>query len=220
MTASGGMHVLAIDGPSGSGKSTVARAVGAALGLPVLETGAMYRAVTLCALAQGLAPGDADALSALAARLLIEVDDRVRVDGSDVTDDLRRAEVTAAVSAVAAVPGVRAALVARQREWIARHGGGVVEGRDIGTVVAPDAVLKVYLVAGEDERARRRQSQENLAGLEATRDDLRRRDDFDSGRAVAPLAAAVDAVVVDTTGRPIDEVVSEVMAHYRAVVTS
>jgi cytidylate kinase len=214
------MNVLAIDGPSGSGKSTVAREVGAALGLPVLETGAMYRAVTLCALAQGLAPGDADALSDLAARLHIEVDDRVLVDGSDVTDDLRRVEVTAAVSVVAAVPGVRAALVARQREWIARHGGGVVEGRDIGTVVAPDAVLKVYLVAGEDERARRRQSQENLAGLEATRDDLRRRDAFDSGRAVAPLAAAVDAVVVDTTGRPIDEVVSEVMAHYRAVVTS
>jgi cytidylate kinase len=214
------MNVLAIDGPSGSGKSTVARAVGAALGLPVLETGAMYRAVTLCALAQGLAPGDADALSDLAARLHIEVDDRVRVDGSDVTDDLRRADVTAAVSAVAAVPGVRAALVARQREWIARHGGGVVEGRDIGTVVVPDAVLKVYLVAREDERARRRQSQEHLAGLEATRDDLRRRDAFDSGRAVAPLAAAVDAVIVDTTGRTIDEVVSEVMGHYRAVVAS
>jgi cytidylate kinase len=214
------MNVLAIDGPSGSGKSTVARLVGAALGLPVLETGAMYRALTLCALTQGLAPGDDDALSALAARLRIEVDDRVRVDGSDVTDDLRRADVTAAVSTVAAVPGVRAALVARQREWIARHGGGVVEGRDIGTVVAPDAVLKVYLVAGEDERARRRHSQENLAGLEATRDELRRRDAFDSGRAVAPLAAAVDAVVVDTTGRPIDEVVSEVMGHYRAVVAS
>jgi cytidylate kinase len=96
----------------------------------------------------------------------------------------------------------------------------VVEGRDIGTVVVPDAVLKVYLVAGEDERARRRHSQENLAGLEATRDELRRRDAFDSGRAVAPLAAAVDAVVVDTTGRPIDEVVSEVMGHYRAVVAS
>ena len=212
------MNVLAIDGPSGSGKSTVARAVGAALGLPVLETGAMYRAVTLCALAQGLAPGDADALSALADRLHIEVDDGVRVDGRDVTDELRRADVTAAVSAVAAVSGVRTALVARQREWIARHGGGVVEGRDIGTVVAPDAILKVYLVAGEDERARRRQSQENLAGLEATRDDLRRRDTFDSGRAVAPLAAATDAVVVDTTGRSVDEVVSEVMGHYRAVV--
>ncbi len=220
MTAGGGMNVLAIDGPSGSGKSTVARAVGAALGLPVLETGAMYRALTLWALTRGLAPGDADALSALAAGVRIEVDDRVRVDGSDVTDDLRRADVTAAVSAVAAVPGVRAALVARQREWIARHGGGVVEGRDIGTVVAPDAVLKVYLVAGEDERARRRQSQENLAGLEATRDDLRRRDEFDSGRAVAPLAVAVDAVVVDTTGRSVDEVVSEVMGHYRAVVAS
>ncbi|MGH8973769.1 MAG: (d)CMP kinase [Acidimicrobiia bacterium] len=212
------MTVIAIDGPSGSGKSTVAQAVGAALGLPVLETGAMYRAVTLCALVQGLAPDDAPALATLAARLDIEVDDRVRVDGRDVTDELRRPDVTAAVSAVAAVAGVRSALVARQREWIAGHGGGVVEGRDIGTVVAPDAVLKVYLVAGEDERARRRQSQENLTGLEATREDMRRRDAFDSGRAVAPLAIAVDAVIVDTTGRSIDDVVSEVTSRYRAVV--
>jgi cytidylate kinase len=212
------MTVIAIDGPSGSGKSTVARAVAAALGLPVLETGAMYRAVTLSALVQGVAPGDAPALAALAAGLHIEVDDRVRVDGTDVTDDLRRPDVTATVSAVAAVAGVRSALVARQREWIAAHGGGVVEGRDIGTVVAPDAVLKVYLVAGEDERARRRQSQENLTGLEATREAMRRRDDFDSSRAVAPLAVAADAVIVDTTGRSIDDVVSDVTRRYRAVV--
>jgi cytidylate kinase len=209
------MIVLAIDGPSGSGKSTVARAVGTALDLPVLETGAMYRAVTFAALAQDLAPDDGDALAALAARLQIEVDDGVRVDGVDVTDDLRRPEVTDAVSAVAAVPGVRTALVARQREWIVSHGGGVVEGRDIGTVVAPDAALKVFLVAEEGERAARRHTQEDLLGLEATRQDLQRRDAVDTARAASPLAVAADAVVVDTTGRSIDQVVAEVVALFR-----
>jgi len=210
--------IIAIDGPSGSGKSTVARAVGIALGLPVLETGAMYRAVTFAALARGLAPDDGDALAALATRLQLEVDDGVRVDGVDVTLDLRRVEVTAAVSAVAAVPGVRAALVARQRQWIATHGGGVVEGRDIGTVVAPDAALKVFLEADEGERASRRHTQEQVLGLEATQEDLRRRDAFDSGRAASPLVVAADAVVVDTTGRSIDQVVAEVIARFREVV--
>ena len=210
--------IIAIDGPSGSGKSTVARAVGIALGLPVLETGAMYRAVTFAALARGLAPDDGDALAALATRLQLEVDDGVRVDGVDVTLDLRRVEVTAAVSAVAAVPGVRAALVARQRQWIATHGGGVVEGRDIGTVVAPDAALKVFLVADEGDRASRRHTQEQVLGLEATQEDLRRRDAFDSGRAASPLVVAADAVVVDTTGRSIDQVVAEVIARFREVV--
>lgn len=204
--------IIAIDGPSGAGKSTVARAVGAALSLPVLETGAMYRAVTATALAAGLSPDDRDALAALAARLHIEVDGGVLVDGVDVTGDLRRPEVTAAVSVVAAVPGVRAALVARQQEWIAGHGGGVVEGRDIGTVVAPDAALKVFLVAEEGERAARRHTQEDLLGLEATRQDLARRDALDSARASSPLAMAGDAVVVDTTGRSIDEVVADVVA--------
>jgi cytidylate kinase len=210
--------IIAIDGPSGSGKSTVARAVGTALGLPVLETGAMYRAVTFAALAQGLAPDDGDALAALAARLHLEVDDGVRVDGVDVTQDLRRPEVTAAVSAVAAVPGVRAALVARQRQWIVSHGGGVVEGRDIGTVVAPDAALKVFLVAEEGERASRRHTQEDVLDLEATQEDLRRRDAFDTSRADSPLTVAADAVVVDTTGRAVDQVVAEVIARFREVV--
>ena len=211
------MIVVAIDGPSGSGKSTVAREVGAALTLPVLETGAMYRAVTLAAVEEGVAPDDGDALAALAARLHIEVDGGVRVEGVDVTDDLRRPDVTAAVSAVAAVPGVRAALVARQRQWIVSHGGGVVEGRDIGTVVAPDAALKVFLVAEEGERAARRHTQEQVLGLEATRQDLRRRDAFDAARAASPLAIAADAVVVDTTGRGIDEVVAEVIELFRSV---
>ena len=210
------MTVIAIDGPSGSGKSTVARAVGEALGLPVLETGAMYRAVTVAALGRGLDPGDGEALATLAGGLRIEVGEGMLVDGVDVTDDLRRPEVTAAVSAVAAVPGVRAALVSRQREWIAEHGGGVVEGRDIGTVVAPDAALKIFLVADEGERASRRHLQEQVLDLEATRNDLRRRDTSDAGRAASPLALAPDAVVVDTTGRSIDQVVADVIALFTA----
>lgn len=210
------MIVVAIDGPSGSGKSTVAREVARALGLPVLETGAMYRAVTVVALARGLVPDDGAGLTALAGRLRIEMEDGVRVDGVDVSAELRRPEVTGAVSEVAAVPGVRSALVALQRQWIVNHGGGVVEGRDIGTVVAPDAPLKVFLVAEEGERAVRRQSQEELPDLEATRDDLRRRDTFDSVRAASPLAVADDAVVIDTTGRSIDEVVADVIALVRA----
>lgn len=213
------MMVVSIDGPSGSGKTTVARAVGAALGLPVLETGAMYRALTWTALRDGIDVRDAAALGVLAARVQIDVDDRVRVDGIDVTDELRRVEVTATVSAVAAVPAVREALVARQREWIAAHGGGVVEGRDIGTVVAPDAPVKVFLVAEEDERARRRQLQEQLVDLEATREDLHRRDTLDQGRAASPLAMAAGAVVVDTTGRSPEEVAAEVVAYVRAAAT-
>lgn len=212
--------IVAIDGPSGSGKTTVARSVGAALDLPVLETGAMYRALTWAALREGVDVEDAAALAALAARVRIEVDDRVRADGLDVTDELRRTEVTAAVSTVAAVPAVRAALVARQREWIAAHGGGVLEGRDIGTVVAPDAAVKVFLVAGEDERARRRQIQEQLADLQATQEDLRRRDTLDQGRAASPLAVAAGAVVVDTTGRSPEEVAAEVIAYVRAAASS
>ncbi|MGH9040182.1 MAG: (d)CMP kinase [Acidimicrobiia bacterium] len=210
------MIVVAIDGPSGSGKSTIAREVGKALGLPVLDTGAMYRAVTVVALARGIAPDDGAALAALAGGLRIEMEAGVRVDGVDVSGELRRPEVTGAVSAVAAVPGVRSALVALQRQWIVSHGGGVVEGRDIGTVVAPDAPLKVFLVAEEGERAVRRQTQEQVLDLEATRDDLRRRDTFDAGRSASPLAIADDAVVVDTTGRSIDDVMADVIDLVRA----
>jgi len=155
--------VVAIDGPAGSGKSTVARAVADALGLPVLDTGAMYRAVTWAVLDAGVDPGDREAVIGVAEGLDVDVGPPVLVGGRNVNDAIRSAEVTAAVSAVAAVPEVRVRLVAAQREWIEVHGGGVVEGRDIGTVVAPDAVLKVYLVASEEERARRRQRQDDVA---------------------------------------------------------
>ena len=169
--ATGRVAVVAIDGPSGSGKSTVARAVADALGLPVLDTGAMYRAVTLAVLEAGVAPDDdAACLRRRADASAIEVEDGVtRLDGRDVSAEIRGPEVTAAVSTVSAHPAVRDVLVDRQREWVAHHGGGVVEGRDIGTVVFPDAPVKVFLVADDAERARRRQRDERAADRDVAR---------------------------------------------------
>jgi cytidylate kinase len=188
--------VIAIDGPVGSGKSTVAHAVAARLGLPMLETGAMYRAVALVALRKGIepGPGGAEALAALAA----DVD----VDAFQPAE-LRTPDVNRAVSAVAAEPAVRAALVPRQREWVRTHGGGVAEGRDIGTVVFPDADLKVFLTATVEERARRRGDEDA--------DGVARRDHLDSTRAVSPLVAAADAVVIDTTGMTVEQIVDQIV---------
>ncbi len=192
------MRVIAIDGPVGSGKSSVARAVAERLGLDVLETGAMYRAVAAAALRRGIQPGPATATQ------LAEL--AVAVDAAGVEPaDLRTPAVNRVVSAVAAEPEVRAALVARQREWVEARGGAVVEGRDMGTVVFPDATLKVFLTASPDERARRRGADEDAAGLA-------RRDELDSTRAMSPLAAASDAVVIDSTGRSIESVVDEILA--------
>ena len=198
------MRVVAIDGPVGSGKSTVARAVADRLDLPYLESGAMYRVVALAALRRKLDPADHDAHARLAAEVDMELGERVLVDGADVTADLRSAEVGRGVSAVAAMGGVREQLVRRQREWVVAHDGAVVEGRDIGSVVFPDADLKVFLTASAAERARRR-------AMDETADDLARRDLLDSTRAVSPLIVPEGAVVVDTTGRPIDQVVDEIV---------
>jgi len=218
----GGACVVAIDGPAGSGKSTVARKVAEALGLPALDTGAMYRAVTWAVLDAGIDPADATAVTALAQRLELDVGPPVRVGGRDINEEIRSPEVSGAVSMVAAVPEVRVILVAAQQEWIVVHGGGVVEGRDIGTVVAPDALLKIYLEASEEERARRRQHQDHVAerpgeagSLADTQAALRRRDAIDSGRAASPLAAAADAVILDTTDLSVDGVVEEVLRRYR-----
>ena len=199
------MRVVAIDGPVGSGKSTVAKAVAERLGLPYLESGAMYRVVAWAAVRRGIDPEAGDELTALAAELDMEVGERVLVDGDDVTSELRSPEVGRAVSAVAATAGVRTELVRRQREWVEGHGGAVVEGRDIGSVVFPDAEVKVFLTASAAERARRR-------SLDETADDLARRDLLDSTRAVSPLIVPQGAVVVDTTGRPIEDVVDEIVA--------
>jgi cytidylate kinase len=196
--------------------------VAEALGLPALDTGAMYRALTWAVLDEGIDPSDAAAVAALAKRLDLDVGPPVLVGGRDVDDAIRTPAVSAAVSAVAAVPEARVILVRAQRDWIAQHGGGVVEGRDIGTVVVPDALLKIYLVASEEERARRRLEQDGAAesagDLDATRAAIRRRDAIDSGRAASPLAAAEDAVVLDTTGLSVEGVVEEVLRRYRTAL--
>jgi len=199
--------VVAVDGPAGSGKSTVARAVADKLGLSYLDTGAMYRSVAHAALAAGMSTDDAVAVAELARRVRIDVGERVMVDGGDATDAIRSAETTRAVTAVAANPEVRAEMVSRQRAWVEEHGGGVVEGRDIGSVVFPDARLKVFLTADPAERARRRAAE---AG-QAVATDIARRDEADSTREHSPLTAAEDAVTIDTTDRDIEDVVDEIL---------
>jgi len=204
-------RVVAIDGPAGSGKSTVARAVATGLGTDYLDTGAMYRAVAFVAMRFGVDPEDVAAVAKLAADMTLEVADRVLVDGVDATIEIRSPEVTRAVSTVAANPEVRKELVRRQREWAVEHDGGVVEGRDIGSVVFPGAAVKVYMTASDEERAQRR-SQEMLdMHYDEVAADIARRDHVDSTRQHAPLLAAPDAVLVDTTATSVDEVVELVL---------
>ena len=205
------MPVVAIDGPAGSGKSTVARTVAQRLGIAYLDTGAMYRSVAFAALDHGVDPADGEALAKLASALDIQLGERVLVDGVDATTAIRGPEVTAIVSAVSAHPPVRAEMVRRQRQWAETHGGGVAEGRDIGSVVFPDADVKVFLTASEEERARRRQRDDRAPDVAAVAADLARRDAIDSTRATSPLRPADDAVVIDTTGRTVDDVVDQVL---------
>jgi CMP/dCMP kinase len=216
--------VVAVDGPSGTGKSTVARRLAASLGAWYLDTGAMYRAAALGVLRAGVDPTDAEAVHEVVTRLHIEVGTdpgvcRVSLDGEDVAVEIRGPAVTTAVSPVSAVPGVRAVLVAQQRRIIeeATVGGGgiVVEGRDIGTVVAPDAPLKVFLTAAAAERAARRAAQDGNHDVAEVRRTVESRDRFDSSRAASPLRAADDAVEVDTTTLDIDGV----LARLHALVT-
>ncbi len=196
--------VIAIDGPAGSGKSTVARTVAELLGWSFLDTGAMYRAVTCEALFRGIEVHDAVAVAGVADDVSLTTLPRVTVNGRDVEDEIRGDEINAAVSVVAANPEVRASMVARQREFAAAQPlGTVVEGRDITTVVFPHASIKVFLTASLEERARRR-------GDEGE-DSVARRDEADSTRAVSPLRQADDALVLDTTGRDVEDVAQEIV---------
>ncbi len=203
--------IIAIDGPAGSGKSTVARRVAQKLGYPYIETGAMYRAVALLALRSGTSLRDAAALESLAQSADMrfvpsEAGNRLLVNGEDLTDAVRTPEVTAAASVVSAVPGVRRALVERQRE-LGRGGGIVMEGRDIGTKVFPNADVKVFLDAHPEVRAGRRSAQ----GPEESTAEMAARDRRDRQRAESPLVQAPDAVYLDTSTLSIDQVVEAVL---------
>jgi cytidylate kinase len=212
--------VIAVDGPAGTGKSSVSRSLARALSARYLDTGAMYRIVTLAVLRAGVDLADTPAIEAAAADVPLSVgydpgEDRAYLDAEDVSREIRGDEVTKAVSAVSAVPAVRARLVGLQRELAEGPGSVVVEGRDIGTVVLPDADVKIFLTASAEERARRRNDQNVASGLgddyEAVLADVKRRDTLDSTRAVSPLRAADDAVVVDTSTMTEPEVIAHLL---------
>lgn len=211
--------IVAIDGPAGAGKSTISRMVADRFGWTYLDTGAMYRAVTLLALEQGVAPGAGEELGRLARQLQLEFKPgpggvpRVFAGEREITEDIRSQEVTRSVSEVCAHASVRETMTARQRQ-AADSGSVVVDGRDIGTVVFPGAQVKIFLTASVDERARRRRLELAGKGITVTQEamaaDITARDDHDSSREVAPLKAADDALVLDTTRMSIDEVVDMV----------
>jgi cytidylate kinase len=211
--------VLAIDGPSASGKGTVAAKVASELGFHYLDSGALYRLVTLAALLRGTDLQDEAALAKVAADMDVEFrGGRIFLDGHDVTEQLRTEEVSAAASRVAARPAVRTALLARQRGF-QRPPGLVADGRDMGSVVFPDAPLKVFLTAGVETRAARRHKQLMEKGMYAKMGDvveeLRRRDERDSSRPVAPLKHYPDAIFLDTTGLTVDEAVQRILGWWR-----
>lgn len=207
--------IIAIDGPAGAGKSTVGRAIAADLEVGYLDTGAMYRAVTFAVLRRGVDPHDIDAVGKVAASIDLDIADvdgatQIVVDGVDATVDIRGREVTGSVSAVAANSAVRAEMVERQRSWVAQNGGGVVEGRDIGSVVFPDADLKLFVTASARVRAERRVAE--IGGeVNEVEASIIERDRKDSSRADSPLVEASGATVVDTTGMSIDAVVDHIL---------
>jgi cytidylate kinase len=216
--------IVAVDGPAGTGKSSVSRGLARALQARYLDTGAMYRIVTLAVLRAGIDPADQAAVGAAAATVKLSVgfdpdEDRSYLDGEDVSTEIRGGAVTQAVSAVSSVPAVRTRLVELQRTLAQGPGSVVVEGRDIGTVVLPDADVKVFLTASPETRARRRNDQNVAAGLpddyEGVLADVRRRDHLDSTRAVSPLRAASDAVVVDTSAMTESEAIAHLLGLVR-----
>ncbi|MEX1124461.1 MAG: (d)CMP kinase [Acidimicrobiia bacterium] len=204
--------IVTLDGPSGTGKSSVSRAVASKVDLPHLDTGAFYRAATLAVIRAGVDPDDDKAVADVVDNAGLGQDDgQMSLDGDDVSREIRGPEVTALVSRVASNPEVRRILVSHQREWVQRRGGrAVIEGRDIGSVVFPDATLKIFLDARPEVRAGRR-SVETGKDHSAVMKDLGRRDRFDSSRATSPLTVPEDAVVIDTSDLSFDEVVARVV---------
>ena len=209
------MRVIAIDGPAGAGKSTVARRVAAATGLPFLDTGAMYRCVALSVLRHSVDPNDHDATAAVARRLEVRVDgEKVEMDGEDVSSAIREPGVNSVVSVIAAHGGVRDVMRGAQREWATRAGGGVVEGRDIGTVVFPDADVKIFLTASPMRMAARRVEQSGGDIHEVAR-SIEDRDRIDSTRQDSPLRPAEGSITVDSSDMTVDQVVEAIVRHYR-----
>lgn len=206
------MRVIAIDGPAGAGKSTVGKALARHLGLEYLDTGAMYRAVAFAALIRQIDPDDRDQVAGLVGPMELRVDERgVFVDGIDATIEIRGPEVTRAVSAVAANPVVRIELTRRMREWASERGGGVVEGRDIGSVVFPDAELKLYVTARPEVRAARRHQELSDLDYDQVAASIAERDARDQGREHAPLVEADGAIVVDSSDRGVADLVADIV---------
>ena len=211
------MRVIAIDGPAGAGKSTVARQVSTATGLRYLDTGAMYRCVALEVQNTATDPNNADAVGKIARDVNIVIErDAAKLNGVDVSTEIRTSEINAIVSIIAAHTPVRDAMREQQRQWIQAHKGGVVEGRDIGTVVFPDAILKVFLTASPEVRAERRVGQTG-GDVKAVAASIAERDHLDSTRLDSPLRPSLGSVIVDSSNRSIEEVVAEIVAHFERV---
>ncbi len=206
------MRVIAIDGPAGSGKSTVAKALAARLDLDYLDTGAMYRAVAFAAIQKQINPSEIEEITEIAKSLDLELtEESCVVNGVDATTEIRGSEVTLLVSQVATMPEVRIEMVKRQRAWAKTRNGGVMEGRDIGSVVFPDAMLKIYLTASEEVRAARRAAEVKEGDVATIAADIERRDAVDTQRTASPLVEAEDAIVVDTSAMTLQQVVDHVI---------
>lgn len=211
------MRVIAIDGPAGAGKSTVARQVSTATGLRYLDTGAMYRCVALEVQNSATDPNDADAVGKIAREVSVVIErDAAKLNGVDVSSEIRSSEINAIVSVIAAHTPVRDAMREQQRRWIQAQQGGVVEGRDIGTVVFPDAILKVFLTASPEVRAERRVGQTG-GDIKAVAASIAERDHLDSTRLDSPLRPSEGSVIVDSSDRTIEEVVAEIVSHFERV---
>ena len=211
------MRVIAIDGPAGAGKSTVARQVSTATGLRYLDTGAMYRCVALAVQQSSTDPNDSEAVGHIAQDVSVVIErDAAKLNGVDVSQEIRSSEINGIVSIIAAHTPVRDAMREQQRRWIQDHDGGVVEGRDIGTVVFPDAILKVFLTASPEVRAERRVGQTG-GDIQAVAASIAERDYLDSTRIDSPLKPSPESVVVDSSSRTIEEVVAEIVSHFERV---
>lgn len=211
------MRVIAIDGPAGAGKSTVARQVSTATGLRYLDTGAMYRCVALEVQNTATDPNNEDAVGKIARDVNVVIErDAAKLNGVDVSTEIRTSEINAIVSIIAAHTPVRDAMREQQRQWIQAQKGGVVEGRDIGTVVFPDAILKVFLTASPEVRAERRVGQTG-GDIKAVAASIAERDHLDSTRLDSPLRPSQGSVIVDSSNRSIEEVVAEIVAHFERV---